>query len=121
METRQIEEVKVWGLILNPLKENTENGNVVALAYEKQKLIDWYNSLLAPEPYEDKGEVNFPSKGDFGGYSNPNHTFYKVFIKGSELEWFNPCDMDVLNDFGHGLNFQWMQEKDINPSIKFIH
>ena len=122
METRQITEEKVWKLILNPMKGNTEDTTIVALAYEKQKLIDWYNSLLAPEPYKDNGEASFPDKGDFVGYHNSAHSFHKVFIKGSELEWFNPCEnFDGLNDFGQGLSFQWIQENDINPNIKFIN
>ena len=122
METRQITEVKVWKLILNPMKGNTENSTVVAVSYEKQKLIDWYNSLLAPEPYTDKGEVSFPDKGDFAGYENDSHSFHKVFIKGSELEWYNPCDsFEVPDRNGQGLSFVWREESDINPTIKFIY
>lgn len=121
METRQITEIKVWKLILNPMKGNIENSTIVAVSYEKRKLIDWYNSLLAPEPYTDKGEVSFPDKGDFTGYENNNHAFHKVFIKGSELEWYNPCDsFEEPNHYGQGLDFEWIAEGDINPSIKFI-
>lgn len=36
METRQITEVKIYKLILNPMRGNTERGNIVAIAYDKQ-------------------------------------------------------------------------------------
>lgn len=115
METRDITEVKVWKLILNPMRGNTENGTLVAIAYEKQKLIDWHNSLLATELYKEEGSPSFDSH-EF------SHTWHKAFIKGSELEWFNPCDnFDSPNHYGHGLNFEWLQGKNINANIKFIH
>lgn len=104
------------------MKGNTENSTVVAVSYEKQKLIDWYNSLLAPEPYKDNGKVSFPRKRNIDGYSNASHSFHKVFIKGSELEWYNPCDSFKGPDRnGQGLSFQWVEEGDITPSIKFIY
>lgn len=122
METRQITEVKIWGLILNPMKGNTEDSVIVAMAYEKQKLIDWHNSLFAPEPYKDTAPNSFPKKGDFDGYSDNAQVFHKVFIKGSELEWCNPCEnFDSPDHHGHGLISQWIKEGNMDPNILFIN
>ena len=107
METRDVVEIRIYRLILNPMRGNTEHGEVVAIAYERQKLIDWYNSLLAPEPYCEAGTPSFDCQGD-------SHTWRKSFIKGSELEWFNPHnDMETLNSYGHGISDVWGTQEQI--------
>ena len=101
MEKRQATEVKLWFLILNHMRGNTENGTCVASSYDKKKLIDWHNSQLAPAPYEKEGSPSFECHGD-------SHRWHKVFIEGGPLEWFNPCDnFDGPDHYGNGLKFEW--------------
>lgn len=105
METRTITEAKIYKLILNPMRGNTENGSIVAISFERQKLVDWYNSLLAPEAYAEIGTPSFDCHGD-------SHKWHKTFKQGSELEWFNPCeDGFEPNHFGHGISWQWTTEE----------
>lgn len=51
---------------------NIENLDCVKASGSRQELIDFHNSLLV-EPYRE-------------------NNWYKVFKKGSELEWFNPSN-----------------------------
>lgn len=120
METRQITEVKIFALRLNPMRGNTEAVDVVAVAYDKQKLIDWYNSLKAPEPYKDYGENHFSPKGDMGGYQSDSHCFYKTFIRGSELEWYNPCYDFELDDWGQGIGDSFWVAQELIKDFKII-
>jgi len=94
METRTITQVRVYKLILNPMTANAEAGELVAASTDYQKLVDWYNSQKAPEPWRD-GQWN------------------KVFAEGSPLEWHNPADNLELNApdiFNHGIRDEWVAE-----------
>ena len=103
METRTIIEEKLYKLILNPMRSNTEAGHIVALSYDKQKLIDYHNSLLAPQVIKEEGSPSFDSHGD-------SHVWNKAFQIGSALEWFNPCYGNFEPDyFGHGVGFEWIE------------
>ncbi len=114
METRTITQVKIYKLYLNPMRGNTEDANLVAIAYYKDQLIRWYEDQIAPETWKDYGEIRFPAKGDFGGTKSPNHCFHKAFLKGSKLEWYNPVNLfdtsDMLSSYGHGIQEQWIEE-----------
>lgn len=108
METRQVTEIKIYKLILNPMRGNTENANMVAIAYEKQKLIDWYNSLIATEEYSEVGTPSFDCHGD-------SHKWHKTFRQGSELEWYNPCYENFEpNHHGHGISEEWVMQEAID-------
>jgi len=105
METMLIPHTKVYALVLNPMQGNTENCHLAALSYEKQKLIDYHNSFLAPEPYVDEGAPSFECHGS-------SHNWHKSFTKGSPLEWMNPCDnFDEPNRHGQGIVFQWIDSE----------
>lgn len=95
---------------------NTDGAELVAVSYEKQKLIDWYNSLLAPQIIAEDGPPSFPCHGD-------SHRWHKAFRVGSELEWFNRCyDNFELNRHGHGISEEWIGENDtIRSGIKIIY
>lgn len=93
METRTITQVKIYKLLLNPMPANFENINMVAIAYDKQHLIDWYESLKV-EPYEDEN-------------------WYKVFKRGSKLEWYNPIE---YSDYG-GIQEEWTTQEAIDNFI----
>lgn len=93
METRKIEQVKVYKLLLNRMTApKIEYSEIVAVSTEKQKLIDWCESLKEPQVYHDGQRC-------------------KTFKKDSPLEWFNPCfsyDDDSRN-FEHGIYWEWVQ------------
>ena len=93
METRIITQVKIYKLLLNPMSANFEKINMVAIAYDKQHLIDWYESLKV-EPYEDEN-------------------WYKVFKRGSKLEWYNPIE---YSDYG-GIQEEWTTQEAIDNFI----
>lgn len=93
METRTIEQVKIYKLLLNPMPANYEKVNMVAIAYDKQHLMDWYESLKV-EPYKDG-------------------KWHKVFKKGSKLEWSNPIE---YSDYG-GIQEEWTTQEAISNFI----
>ena len=104
METRQVSEVKVYMLVLNNMRGNTEDTNVAAVSYDKEILIDWYKSQLAPEPYIDEDVPSFPCHGS-------SHKWSKVFKKESLLEWYNPCaSLDTIDGYGVGMHSHWVEE-----------
>ena len=96
METRTIEQVKIYKLILNPIRANYEATNIAAVSYDKQHLIDWYESLKV-KPYVDEGRWS------------------KSFKKGSPLEWYNTIE------YGDHctLEEEWTTQDDINNYIEY--
>ena len=85
VETRIVEQVLVWKLILNPMTERTEAAELVAWSDDKEKLMSWYNSQL----------VEFYRDDNWG----------KTFSKGGILEWYNPMYQNgEIDSFGHGLH-----------------
>jgi hypothetical protein len=118
METRQVTEIKTYKLCLNPMRGRTEETVLVAISFDKQKLINFYNEELAPEPYSDKGTNSF---------SGTETSWYKAFKRGSDLEWFNPCydGNFTINHHGQGIQEEWVNEEIIkqveqNNSHKII-
>jgi hypothetical protein len=93
MQTRTITQVLVFKLYLNPIPANYEKLNMVAVAYDKQELMDWYESLKV-DKYTD------------GSY-------HKVFKQGSRLEWCNPIDYN--ND--DGIYEEWTTQETIDVYI----
>lgn len=110
METRTITQVKVWELILNPMRSNTESCDLVAWSDDRDKLLQWYKSKIV-EPYTDNGSPSFECHGS-------SHNWHKVFEKGSELEWYNPMDSEegIPNHYGQGLQSEWVDEDSL-PNI----
>ena len=77
METRVVEEAKVYKLLLNDMRSpKIEILDIAAVSDDGQKLQNWHDSLLVECYYEEKGL----SGGRWG----------KQFQKGSPLEWYNP-------------------------------
>ena len=93
METRQITQVKAYFLALNPIRSNFEKTNLVAISYDKQKLIDWYDSLKVEE------------------YKEEN--WNKTFKKGSVLEMYNPIAYNGMDDIFEN----WITEEYISQFI----
>lgn len=110
METRQITQVKIYFLILNMMRDRMEGRSMVATAYSKEALCNWYQSLLVPEGYSDT-----ESDSDYV------KTYHKSFQKGSALEWYNTTNLDVINDWGHGVFEEWVNQEDFSEGLKSIH
>jgi len=72
METRTLEQIKIYSLHLNSMFSNFENSNLVAFAYSEQELMDWYDSFKT-DVYQD---------GDY----------HKTFQKESPLYNYNPIE-----------------------------
>jgi hypothetical protein len=105
METRSITQYKVYVLYLNPMSAHTEA--------KEAKLIAYYNSEKAPEPYSEEGAPTFECHGD-------SHTWNKIFKKGSPLEWYNPV---WNNDFsldrhGHGIYEAWIDSEFVTKATQ---
>lgn len=98
VETREITQVLIWKLILNPMCERTEAATLVAWSDDKEKLIQWYKSQLV-EPYTDSN-------------------WHKVFAKNGVLEWYNPTNIesDGLDHWSHGITNEWVNQ-DILESV----
>ncbi len=93
METRDVitTQCRIYGLVLNNFGA-AEDGEVVALPDDHDRLIHWYEDQFAEKPYRD-GQ------------------WYKRFKPGSSIEWFNPCINLNVNDtqpFGHGIHDEWI-------------
>ena len=91
-ETRAITQAKVYALVMNPMTDRAESQRIGAVSYDKQKLIDFHNSELADEIWEDG-------------------RFRKSFKKGSPLEWLNPIystEFEQRGTFGHGIMEDWV-------------
>ena len=100
METRQVTQVKLFKLILNRMTERTESGEIVAVAYDKDKLIEWYNSMKSTERIIELDD---------------DRRWSKAFKIGSPLEWFNPCYDDFIPQiFYHGIHEEWVNEEVVN-------
>jgi hypothetical protein len=105
---------------LNPITSNTEDGSLVAISDDRDKLLNWYKGEFADEPYYSVGVHSFPAKGDFPEELNDQYKYYKVFKKGSNLEWFNPMmDENTTDHYGHGIGWEWVDETEL-PNIKIF-
>ncbi len=89
METRVVQQVKVYYLIMNPVTDRAESGRITMMSTIRQNLITSYeNELVAV-------------------YDDGN--FRKVFKQGGPLEWYNPVwTFEGVDPFGHGLSEDWV-------------
>lgn len=92
METRTVEEVRIYVLVLNTFGA-AETGEIVAISDDCNKLVSWYQDQFNPEgEYREEG-------------------WCKTFKKGSVIEYNNPCSSLELNNtypFGHGIHDEWI-------------
>lgn len=104
MEIRQrtvmVEEARLYVLVLNTFGA-AEEGEIVAVSDDYNRLVSWYNDQFAQEGYREDG-------------------WYKTFKKGSPIEYNNPCATTALNQthpFGHGIRDEWV-DVDIVDRIR---
>lgn len=91
METRTSTQVRIYVLVLNTFGA-AEEGEIVAISDDYNRLVSWYNDQFAQEGYREDG-------------------WYKTFKKGSPIEYNNPCATTALNEtrpFGHGIHDAWV-------------
>lgn len=98
MEIRSIEQVKLYGLIMNDMRSsNIEIVSVALIAYSLQELEDFYKSQKV-ETYKDEN-------------------WTKCFKKDGPLEWKNPVyslDQYATVSFaGDGLTEEWINQTDL--------
>lgn len=118
IETRSLEQTLIHKLVMNRMTDNTESSSIVAWSDERDKLIEWYNSQRADEPYYTIGENSFPAKGDFPAQYSDQHKYYKSFKEGGPLEWYNPIEgFDQINRYGQGIQTEWVDTEKL-PQIK---
>lgn len=95
METRTIQQVKVYCLIMNPMTDRAESGRISVMSFDKDRLVKFYEDEIS-EPYDDD-------------------RFRKVFKKGGPLEWYNPLwTLEGVDSFGHGLREEWIDSTNID-------
>ena len=89
METRVVQQVKIYYLIMNPVTDRAESGRIAMMSTSKADLISAYeNESVAV-------------------YDDGN--FRKVFKQGGPLEWYNPVwTFEGVDPFGHGLSEDWV-------------
>lgn len=97
METRTGAEAQIYVLVLNTFGA-AEEGEIVAVSDDYNRLVSWYNDQFAQEGYREDG-------------------WYKTFKKGSFIEYNNPCHTTALNEtrpFGHGIHDEWVKFDDLD-------
>lgn len=98
METRLVQQAKIYYLIMNPVTDKAESGKIALMSTEKDKLIAVYENERV------------------GVYNDGN--FSKVFRQGGPLEWYNPVwTFEGVDHFGHGLSEDWVDVENL-PHIK---
>ena len=95
METRMVQQVKLYCLIMNPVTDRAESGRIAVTSFDKNRLIEFYQSEMV-DSYKD----------DY---------YRKVFRKDGPLEWYNPLyNLDGVDGFGHGLREEWIDSTNID-------
>lgn len=100
MQTREVTQILIFKLILNPMTDRTEAIRVVAISTSREKLLKWYK--------ENKVE----------SYKDDN--WYKFFKKGSKLEWFNPMHDEQNGEYydsgvsQSGIAEEWVNEYSLD-------
>lgn len=98
METRDVKQIKIWGLILNTMGA-AESGNLVAVASSEQALKDFYYS----QQMENTELING----------------YRYTFKEGPLRNYNPSGTQPVSEdiFGHGIFSQWVNEDEIRSDV----
>lgn len=94
METRLVQQAKIYYLIMNPVTDRVESGRIVMMSTRKENLISSYENE----------RVAIYNDGNFS----------KVFRQGGPLEWYNPVwTFEGVDPFGHGLSEDWVDVENL--------
>lgn len=93
--------IKLYLLYLNPMVGRAEDRSLAAVSDEFEKLLNFYNESLDPNPQRDSS-----------GY-------YHTFKEDSPLYWLNPQPFSApgLNSLGQGVDVDWVDVEAL-PEIK---
>lgn len=129
MEKRTIEQVRIYKLHLKDIRDQYSN-DIVAIGYEKEKLINWYKDHLADSEYqEEQTEANKPNiievgmKVDKDGDTTTDikeKTYYTKYFKvGSPIEWYEkPEDPLIMSSSGTGIDDSWTTQDHIDKELQ---
>lgn len=125
METRQLTQVKIYRLWLSDIRSKNGIVKIRAIAYDKQKLIDWYKAEVTPL-YQEYGEKpnDMPQPKQETGLSvvskKEMELYTKSFKKDGPLEWNTPCNNieEYDNNLSMGINDAWTTQEQIDKVIK---
>ena len=98
METRQINQVKMYFLIMNSVYQRFEDRTAVVCSYEEKNIVDFYSNN-SREPYRDVSG------------------FMRYFDEDSPLYDFNPVGLIGVDNFGHGVISMWVNEEEVPQYI----
>jgi hypothetical protein len=95
METRTVQQVKIYYLIMNQVTDRAESGKIAMMSTSRQNLISAYENE----------QVAIYNDGNFS----------KVFKQGGPLEWYNPVwTFEGVDPFGHGLSEDWVDMENLS-------
>lgn len=106
METRTVQECRIYVMVLNTFG-SSKSGEIAAVSDDYIRLVDWYKAQFADEPYREDG-------------------WYKVFKKGSPIEYNNPIyniELNDVNHWNHGIHDEWVplnSIQDIKNRYNFV-
>ena len=96
METRTVEQTKVYFLVLNNMFcDKIEYNETVLISYNKDRLIDFYNSQLLDEPYRD------------------DNGMYRTFKEGQLHDYNRVSDISEQDPFGNGIHSTWVNTDEL--------
>lgn len=101
-EYRSIQQVKLFLLVMNPMMGRAEDGEIVAISDDYNRLTSFYQSALMNEPVRSADN------------------FLHFFSEESPLYWFNTINSlepDADTIFGHGIHTAWQNVDDL-PNIQ---
>lgn len=107
METRKLEQAKVHLLVLNSMPGKSELIQIAAASLSKEKLEEFYNEHLAPEPYDDPDTSTNPELAD--------KKWRRVFKKDSPLQWYNPIGWNEDSGYHH----EWVPVEQLPQAKAF--
>lgn len=118
METREITQVRIYKLWMHDMRASDIQLQIVAIAYDKQKLIQWYRAELASERYEERLRANETDQGLAVEGKDKDTYITKHFKKGSPIEWFDAVDNIEEFDLkrGMGINDSWTTQEHIDAT-----
>jgi len=107
METRTVDQTKIFKLVLNDMRADKASEGTLTphISYDKSSLCEYVGLEMADDFWQD--EVDGVS-------------YNKRFKRGSPLEYYNhPVElMGSENSFGHGVSSEWIDSAQLDHLIK---
>ena len=129
METRVVEQFKVFKLVLSPIRKSEGKKNLVAISLSKEELLNWYVSQMAEKVYEGihpdtliRIQLHNGKEGAFPKKVFPYRKYFKV---GSPIEWYSSLLEPIIiftrkNIEYPGFYEVWMTQEEFNNEFNYI-